>query len=73
MVQKHIQWEKSLFSSLTKDMLKFDALFDELTTREHIQLYSRLHLRKTRWVGHIVEWALKKLNLTYYQYKKSGT
>ncbi|WAR24357.1 ABCA2-like protein [Mya arenaria] len=69
--------------SMTKDMLKvqqnigycpqFDALFDELTAREHIQLYSRLRGVPPSEENQIVEWALKKLNLTEYQNKLSGT
>ncbi|XP_052774715.1 ATP-binding cassette sub-family A member 2-like isoform X2 [Mya arenaria] len=69
--------------SITKDMLKvqqnigycpqFDALFDELTAREHIQLYSRLRGVPPSEENQIVEWALKKLNLTEYQNKLSGT
>ncbi|XP_052239441.1 ATP-binding cassette sub-family A member 2-like isoform X2 [Dreissena polymorpha] len=69
--------------SITKDMLKvqqsigycpqFDSLFDELTAREHIQLYSRLRGVPPSQENQIVEWALKKLNLTPYQNRPAGT
>ncbi|XP_053393737.1 ATP-binding cassette sub-family A member 2-like isoform X2 [Mercenaria mercenaria] len=69
--------------SISKDMLKvqqnigycpqFDALFDELTAREHIQLYSRLRGVPPSEEAQIVEWALKKLCLSQYQNRPAGT
>ncbi|XP_021369630.1 ATP-binding cassette sub-family A member 2-like isoform X2 [Mizuhopecten yessoensis] len=69
--------------SVRKDMLslqqkigycpQFDALFDELTAREHIQLYARLRGIPPKEEKQVVEWALKKLGLTQYADKTSGT
>ncbi|KAK3087439.1 hypothetical protein FSP39_005943 [Pinctada imbricata] len=69
--------------SIVKDMLKvqqnigycpqFDALYDELTAREHIQLYARLRGVPPREEKQVVEWALTKLGLTKYADKPSGT
>lgn len=69
--------------SILKDMLKvqqnigycpqFDSLFDELTAREHIQLYARLRGVPPKEEKQVVEWALSKLDLTQYSNKPSGT
>uniref|UniRef100_A0A8C4U5Z7 ATP-binding cassette sub-family A member 2 n=1 Tax=Falco tinnunculus TaxID=100819 RepID=A0A8C4U5Z7_FALTI len=53
---------------------QFDALFDELTAQEHLELYTRL--RGIPWkdeerVG--LGWALKKLELTKYADKPAST
>ncbi|CAL8135403.1 unnamed protein product [Orchesella dallaii] len=40
-----------------------DALLDELTAREHLQLYARLRGVPSKEVDLVVEWALKKLDL----------
>ena len=52
---------------------QFDALYDELSAREHLYLYASLrgvpyHEQKT-----VVDWALAKLDLTEYADKMSGT
>lgn len=69
--------------SVTKDIKKvqqnigycpqFDSLFDELTAREHLQLYCRLRGIPPSDEKQVVEWALKKLGLTNYADKLSGT
>ncbi|XP_072015894.1 ATP-binding cassette sub-family A member 2-like isoform X3 [Amphiura filiformis] len=52
---------------------QFDALFDELTAREHLCLYARLKGVPRREENQIVNWALKKLALWQYRDKPVGT
>ncbi|KAK3577511.1 hypothetical protein CHS0354_026468 [Potamilus streckersoni] len=69
--------------SILKDMLQvqqnigycpqFDALFDELTATEHIQLYCRLRGIPPKEEKRVVDWALSKLDLQQYANKPSGT
>uniref|UniRef100_A0A3Q3SME2 ATP-binding cassette sub-family A member 2 n=1 Tax=Mastacembelus armatus TaxID=205130 RepID=A0A3Q3SME2_9TELE len=70
-------------NSILKDLLhvqqsigycpQFDALFDDLTAKEHLELYTRL--RGIPWKDHqrVVQWALEKLKLTKYADKPAGT
>lgn len=69
--------------SILKDLLRvqqsigycpqFDALFDDLTAREHLELYTRL--RGVPWKDQyrVVQWALEKLELSKYADKPAGT
>ncbi|KAK2120757.1 ATP-binding cassette sub- A member 2 [Saguinus oedipus] len=50
-----------------------DALFDELTAREHLQLYTRLRGIPWKDEARVVKWALEKLELTKYADKPAGT
>ncbi|XP_064616373.1 ATP-binding cassette sub-family A member 2-like [Liolophura sinensis] len=69
--------------SVTGDLLKvqqnigycpqFDALYDQLTAREHLQLYSRLRGIPPKDERQVVDWALNKLCLMRYADKPSGT
>ncbi|XP_052037787.1 ATP-binding cassette sub-family A member 2 isoform X2 [Apodemus sylvaticus] len=69
--------------SVLKDLLQvqqslgycpqFDALFDELTAREHLQLYTRLRGIPWKDEAQVVAWALEKLELTKYADKPAGT
>nr|XP_021506816.1 ATP-binding cassette sub-family A member 2 isoform X3 [Meriones unguiculatus] len=69
--------------SVLKDLLQvqqslgycpqFDALFDELTAREHLQLYTRLRGIPWKDEAQVVRWALEKLELTKYADKPAGT
>ncbi|XP_049752159.1 ATP-binding cassette sub-family A member 2 isoform X4 [Elephas maximus indicus] len=52
---------------------QFDALFDELTAREHLQLYTRLRGISWKDEARVVKWALEKLELTKYADKPAGT
>nr|XP_027821886.1 ATP-binding cassette sub-family A member 2 isoform X3 [Ovis aries] len=52
---------------------QFDALFDELTAREHLQLYTRLRGIPWKDEARVVKWALEKLELTKYANKPAGT
>ncbi|KAM5330692.1 ATP-binding cassette sub-family A member 2 isoform 2-T2 [Glossophaga mutica] len=52
---------------------QFDALFDELTAREHLQLYTRLRGIPWKDEARVVQWALEKLELTKYADKPAGT
>ncbi|XP_058380535.1 ATP-binding cassette sub-family A member 2 isoform X4 [Diceros bicornis minor] len=52
---------------------QFDALFDELTAREHLQLYTRLRGIPWKDETRVVKWALEKLELTKYADKPAGT
>ncbi|XP_058515523.1 ATP-binding cassette sub-family A member 2 isoform X1 [Ochotona princeps] len=52
---------------------QFDALFDELTAREHLQLYTRLRGVPWKDEARVVRWALEKLELTKYADKPAGT
>lgn len=52
---------------------QFDALYDELTAREHLQLYSRFRGIPPKEEKKVIEWALKKLDLIQYADRPSGT
>ncbi|KAL8562888.1 hypothetical protein ACOMHN_004580 [Nucella lapillus] len=52
---------------------QFDSLYDELTAREHLQLYCRLRGVPPKDEKQVVEWALSKLGLSKYADKLSGT
>lgn len=52
---------------------QFDSLYDELTAREHLQLYCRLRGVPPKDEKQVVEWALSKLGLSKYSDKPSGT
>ncbi|XP_057355252.1 ATP-binding cassette sub-family A member 2 isoform X2 [Manis pentadactyla] len=52
---------------------QFDALFDELTAREHLQLYTRLRGIPWKDEARVVRWALEKLELIKYADKPAGT
>ncbi|KAM4578194.1 ATP-binding cassette sub-family A member 2 isoform 1-T1 [Fundulus diaphanus] len=70
-------------NSILKDLLRvqqsigycpqFDALFDDLTAREHLQLYTRLRGIPWKDQGRVVQWALEKLELSKYADKPAGT
>ncbi|KAM4020093.1 ATP-binding cassette sub-family A member 2 [Anomaloglossus baeobatrachus] len=52
---------------------QFDALFDELTAQEHLELYTRLRGIPWKDEERVVKWALEKLELTPYADKPAGT
>ncbi|TRY81949.1 hypothetical protein DNTS_013397 [Danionella cerebrum] len=52
---------------------QFDALFDDLTAREHLELYTRLRGISWKDEERVVEWALEKLELSKYADKPAGT
>nr|XP_042904131.1 ATP-binding cassette sub-family A member 2 isoform X3 [Parasteatoda tepidariorum] len=52
---------------------QFDALYDELTAREHLILYSRFRGIPLKDEEKVIEWALKKLDLINYADKVVGT
>uniref|UniRef100_A0A8C0VPI6 ATP binding cassette subfamily A member 2 n=1 Tax=Cyanistes caeruleus TaxID=156563 RepID=A0A8C0VPI6_CYACU len=52
---------------------QFDALFDELTAQEHLELYTRLRGIPWKDEERVVKWALKKLELTKYADKPAST
>ncbi|CAL1285567.1 unnamed protein product [Larinioides sclopetarius] len=52
---------------------QFDALYDELTAREHLILYSRFRGIPIKEEEKVVEWALKKLDLVQYADRVTGT
>ncbi|XP_028269247.1 ATP-binding cassette sub-family A member 2 isoform X3 [Parambassis ranga] len=70
-------------NSILKDLLRvqqsigycpqFDALFDELTAREHLELYTRLRGIPWKDQERVVQWALEKLELSKYADKPAGT
>lgn len=69
--------------SILKDLLQvqqslgycpqFDALFDELTAQEHLELYTRLRGIPWKDEERVVKWALKKLELAKYADKPAST
>uniref|UniRef100_A0A670KMZ7 ATP-binding cassette sub-family A member 2 n=1 Tax=Podarcis muralis TaxID=64176 RepID=A0A670KMZ7_PODMU len=69
--------------SILKDILQvqqslgycpqFDALFDELTAQEHLELYTRLRGIPWKDEERVVKWALKKLELAKYANKPAST
>ncbi|XP_044162592.1 ATP-binding cassette sub-family A member 2 isoform X1 [Bufo gargarizans] len=52
---------------------QFDALFDELTAQEHLELYTRLRGIPWKDEERVVNWALEKLELTPYADRPAGT
>ncbi|XP_075902997.1 ATP-binding cassette sub-family A member 2 [Nelusetta ayraudi] len=70
-------------NSILKDLLRvqqsigycpqFDALFDDLTATEHLQLYTRLRGIPWKDQERVVRWALEKLELSKYADKPAGT
>uniref|UniRef100_A0A8C3NL32 ATP-binding cassette sub-family A member 2 n=1 Tax=Geospiza parvula TaxID=87175 RepID=A0A8C3NL32_GEOPR len=52
---------------------QFDALFDELTAQEHLELYTRLRGIPWKDEERVVKWALKKLELTKHADKPAST
>ncbi|XP_037633283.1 LOW QUALITY PROTEIN: ATP-binding cassette sub-family A member 2 [Sebastes umbrosus] len=70
-------------NSILKDLLRvqqsigycpqFDALFDDLTAREHLELYTRLRGIPWKDQDRVVGWALEKLELSKYADKPAGT
>uniref|UniRef100_A0A673ZQ15 ATP-binding cassette sub-family A member 2 n=1 Tax=Salmo trutta TaxID=8032 RepID=A0A673ZQ15_SALTR len=70
-------------SSILKELLKvqqsigycpqFDALFEDLTAREHLELYTRLRGIPWKDEERVVSWALEKLELSKYADKPAGT
>lgn len=52
---------------------QFDALFDELTAQEHLELYTRLRGIPWKDEERVAKWALEKLELTQYADKPAGT
>ncbi|XP_068166235.1 ATP-binding cassette sub-family A member 2 isoform X2 [Antennarius striatus] len=70
-------------NSILKDLLhvqqsigycpQFDALFDDLTATEHLELYTRLRGIPWKDQEKVVQWALEKLELTKYADKPAGT
>ncbi|XP_056152954.1 ATP-binding cassette sub-family A member 2 [Lampris incognitus] len=70
-------------NSILKDLLRvqqsigycpqFDALFEDLTAREHLELYTRLRGIPWKDQQRVVQWALEKLELSKYADKPAGT
>uniref|UniRef100_A0A671VQ68 ATP-binding cassette sub-family A member 2 n=1 Tax=Sparus aurata TaxID=8175 RepID=A0A671VQ68_SPAAU len=70
-------------NSILKDLLRvqqsigycpqFDALFDDLTAKEHLELYTRLRGIPWKDQERVVQWALEKLELSKYADKPAGT
>ncbi|XP_033096938.1 ATP-binding cassette sub-family A member 2-like isoform X2 [Anneissia japonica] len=52
---------------------QLDALFDELTAREHLHLYARLKGIPKKDENKLVDWALRKLALVQYSNRPAGT
>ncbi|XP_071948273.1 ATP-binding cassette sub-family A member 2-like [Antedon mediterranea] len=52
---------------------QFDALFEELTAREHLHLYARLKGVTKKSENKLVDWALRKLALVQYADRPAGT
>uniref|UniRef100_A0A4W4HDR5 ATP-binding cassette sub-family A member 2 n=1 Tax=Electrophorus electricus TaxID=8005 RepID=A0A4W4HDR5_ELEEL len=52
---------------------QFDALFEDLTAREHLKLYTRLRGIPWKDEERVVQWALEKLELSKYADKPAGT
>ncbi|XP_051552216.1 ATP-binding cassette sub-family A member 2-like isoform X2 [Myxocyprinus asiaticus] len=52
---------------------QFDALFDDLTAREHLELYTRLRGIPWKDEERVVQWALEKLELSKDADKPAGT
>ncbi|XP_059192402.1 ATP-binding cassette sub-family A member 2 [Centropristis striata] len=70
-------------NSILKDLLRvqqsigycpqFDALFDDLTAKEHLELYTRLRGIPWKDQERVVQWALEKLELSKYADKPAST
>ncbi|CAM1324270.1 ABCA2 (predicted) [Pycnogonum litorale] len=52
---------------------QFDAIYDELTAREHLTIYCKIRGIPLKEQRQVVRWALEKLDLTHYADKPSGT
>jgi ABC-type multidrug transport system ATPase subunit len=52
---------------------QFDALYEELTAKEHVELYARLRGIPASKVSEVADWVLRKLDLCQYTHKLSGT
>ncbi|XP_035229982.1 ATP-binding cassette sub-family A member 2-like, partial [Stegodyphus dumicola] len=52
---------------------QFDALYEELTAKEHLILYSRFRGIPLKEEDKVIEWALKKLDLVDYADRVAGT
>lgn len=52
---------------------QFDALYDELTAKEHLRLYSRFRGIPVKDENKVIEWTLQKLGLTSYADRVVGT
>ncbi|XP_041481767.1 ATP-binding cassette sub-family A member 2-like isoform X2 [Lytechinus variegatus] len=52
---------------------QFDALFDELTAREHLLLYARIKGVQQKDEKQVVTWALRKMALMQYADRPVGT
>ena len=52
---------------------QFDALFDKLTVREHLQLYARIKGVKAVQVPAVVTSSITTLGLTKFEHKLAGT
>ena len=51
---------------------QFDALFDKLTVREHLQLYARIKGVKENKIPGIVSSSISTLGLTKFEFKQAG-
>ncbi|CAN7993624.1 unnamed protein product [Ixodes hexagonus] len=52
---------------------QFDALYDELTAKEHLRLYARFRGIPIKEENRVIEWTLQKLGLTSYANRVVGT
>ena len=52
---------------------QFDALFDEMTAKEHLYLYARLRGIPRADRGRVVDWAVRKLELSACADRAVGT
>ncbi|EEC08268.1 hypothetical protein IscW_ISCW018772, partial [Ixodes scapularis] len=52
---------------------QFDALYDELTAKEHLRLYARFRGIPVKEENRVIEWTLQKLGLTSYADRVVGT
>ncbi|CAN7974909.1 unnamed protein product [Ixodes persulcatus] len=52
---------------------QFDALYDELTAKEHLRLYARFRGIPIKEENRVIEWTLQKLGLTSYADRVVGT
>jgi ATP-binding cassette, subfamily A (ABC1), member 3 len=51
---------------------QFDALFDNMTAREHLQLYARIKGIPNNLLNEAVTQKLQEMDLTYYADKLAG-
>ena len=51
---------------------QFDALFDKLTVREHLQLYARIKGVKEAVISAVVRSSIDTLGLTKFEHKQAG-